>query len=99
MTNHALQIRYFTSYSGISLPLKLVGEIASDDMTNRNTFFEGHFNRSGQLCLCLKKVYGETELEHRYSYHDNGKLKQAIIIDEDDEEIHLTFDQQGEQLQ
>ncbi len=98
MTEQNFQTRYYTSYSGITLPLKLVGEIAADDMANRNTFFEGSFNDQDQLCLCRKIVYGETDLEHRYDYYDNGMLKQAVIIDEDDEQITLSFDQQGNQL-
>lgn len=38
MTETALACRYFTSYSGIKLPLKLVGELDAADMRNRNPF-------------------------------------------------------------
>ena len=37
MTATAASTRYFTSYSGIKLPLKLVVELMPDDMRNRNT--------------------------------------------------------------
>lgn len=44
MTETTLASRYFTSYSGVKLPLKLVGELDEADMRNRNTFFRGHFD-------------------------------------------------------
>ena len=80
-------VRFYSSYSGVKLPLKLVGEIPHGSMNNRNTYYEGHFDSDNRLSICRKIVYGETELEHRYSYHDNGQLKQAIIIEEDEENI------------
>lgn len=73
--------RYFTSYSGAKLPLKLVGELAADDMRNRNTYFRGSFNGAGQLVCCEKIVYGETEFRHDYDYHPDGQLARAAIDD------------------
>ena len=99
MTHEAYQTRCYTSYSGISLPLKLVGEIPEHDMRNRNTYFQGSFDLQERLCICRKIVYGETEVEHRYSYHDNGALKQAVISGEDEDEFTtLNFDEQGNPL-
>lgn len=83
-------IRFYASYSGITLPLNLIGEIPQASMNNRNTYFEGHFDSDNRLFICRKIVYGETEMEHRYHYSDNGQLKQAIII-EDDEETTLNL--------
>jgi hypothetical protein len=87
-TEHA---RYFTSYSGTKLPLKLVGELEADDMRNRNTYFRGTFNNSQQLIRCEKIVYGETEFRHDYSYHDNGQLARAEIDDGSDDPATLEF--------
>ena len=98
MMNNSYQVRYFTSYSGVKLPLKLVGEIASDDMANRNTYFEGSFNEQAQICICRKIVYAETDLEHHYFYHDNGQLKQAIIIEDEDDQTTLIFDENGQMI-
>ncbi len=97
MNTTALSTKYFTSYSGVKLPFKLVGEISTEDMNNRNTFYEGYFNPQEQLCGLKKIVYGETELEHRYVYHENGCLKQAQIIEDGDEDEMMTmlFDDQG----
>ena len=33
-------IRYFLSYTGITLPLKLTGELKASDLRNRNPWFE-----------------------------------------------------------
>lgn len=74
-------IRYFTSYSGTKLPLRLVGELAVDDMRNRNTFFRGAFDDAERLITCEKVVYGEVEMRHEYTYHPDGKLARAAIDD------------------
>jgi hypothetical protein len=75
--------RYFVSYSGIKLPLKLVNEITEDSLHNRNTYFCGHFD-ADRLVRCQKIVYDEVESEHVYSYHANGALKLAEITEEDE---------------
>ena len=82
--------RYFVSYSGIKLPLKLVNEITEHALHNRNTYFCGHFDAHDRLVCYQKIVYGEVESEHIYSYHANNALKQADIS-EDDEIRTLTF--------
>lgn len=76
--------RYFTSYSGVKLPLKLVGEIDTQDMGNRNTYFSARFNEADQLIVCEKRVYGETEFRHSYTYHPDGRLARAEINDGSD---------------
>ncbi len=92
------ECRYFVTYSGIKLPLKLVNELDQASLQNRNTFYRGYFNDAKQLTCCQKVVYGEIESQHRYQYYSNGVLKTALIIDEDDEENLINFDEQGEML-
>lgn len=83
--------RYFISYSGVKLPLKLVNPLTAEELQNRNTFFRAYFDAQEKLILCQKMVYGEIELEHRYHYHDNGTLSQAEITDADGELTVLDF--------
>lgn len=78
-------LRYFTSYSGVRLPLNLVGELAPEDMRNRNTFYLGEYDADGRLVRCEKRVYGETEVCHEYHYHPDGRLARAVIHDGGDE--------------
>ena len=73
------ECRYFVSYSGIKLPLKLVNEITEASLNNQNTYYRGYFNAQDKLLLCQKIVYGEVESEHQYQYYDNGILKSAQI--------------------
>lgn len=91
MTDTVEYDRYFLSYSGIKLPLKLVGELEKQELENRNTFFGACFDANGNPTLIHKLVYGELELEHRYSYDEEGILKTADIVDADGEEEHLDF--------
>jgi Family of unknown function (DUF6156) len=87
-------VRYFVSYSGVKLPLKLVNEISSEGLHNRNTYYRGYFNEQDKMLYCQKIVYGEIESEHVYTYYENGVLQQAKIS-EDDEVRHLYFDELG----
>lgn len=90
MTTTELKHRYFVSYSGVKLPLKLVNEISQQSLHNRNTYFCGHFDGDDRLMRCQKIVYGEVESEHIYEYDPDGVLKRAEII-EDDESRELLF--------
>lgn len=93
MTDTALACRHFTSYSGVSLPLKLVGELDEAELGNRNTFFRGFYNEDEVLMRCEKVVYGEIEMTHVYEYEE-GRLRKATIIpcDEDEEAEIIEFD-------
>lgn len=91
MNETASTTRYFTSYSGVRLPLNLVGELSADDMRNRNTFFRGHFATDGRLLCCEKVVYGEIEVCHHYRYHADGRIAQAVIDDGGDEAETIDF--------
>ncbi len=86
--------RYFISYSGITLPLKLVNEI-KDDVEKRISYFIAYY--SNNLLLKIEKmVYGEIEFTHDYSYDDCGKISRAIITEEDEEPRTMIFDEQGQ---
>ncbi len=95
MDNTDGDYRYFVSYSGVKLPLKLVNELLDSDRENRNTFFRGLYDADQRLLLLEKLVYGEVELRHRYSYHANGLLSEAEITDADAEVTVLRFDEMG----
>jgi hypothetical protein len=90
MTQSNITRRYFVTYSGVKLPLKLVNEITEESLQNRNTYYCGHFDEDDKIICCQKIVYGEVESEHVYSYHENGALKLAAIT-EDDETRELSF--------
>ncbi len=90
------QCRYFLSYSGIKLPLKLVSPLDKEDTENRNTFFRGYYDEKGTLLSCEKVVYGDVELEHRYQYYDSGVISKAEIIETGESETNIIeFDESG----
>ena len=95
--SNQLEQRYFTSYSGVKLPLKLVGEIVDGEAKqNRNTYFLGQYDANNRLLHCQKLVYGEVELDHRYFYRDDGSLERAEIVSDEDDVETLWFDHQGQ---
>jgi hypothetical protein len=92
-----IEFRYFVSYSGIKLPLKLVNEITEDSLNNRNTYYRSRFDAQDRMLLCQKIVYGEVESEHQYQYYPGGGLKSARIT-EDDEVREIHFNEPGERV-
>ncbi|MDX1812346.1 MAG: DUF6156 family protein [Gammaproteobacteria bacterium] len=93
LSNH--ECRYFVSYSGIKLPLKLVNPLDDESLQNRNTYYRGYFNNAEQIVACHKVVYGEIEQAHNYEYYENGVLKRAEISMGEDELTVLSYDEQG----
>lgn len=92
-----MEIRYFTTYTGVRLPLKLVGPLDAAEIKNRNTFIRARFDGNDRLVQLEKCVYGDVALGHAYQYHASGVLKRAEIIlhDDDDETTVLEFDESG----
>ena len=86
--------RYFLSYSGVKLPLKLVNPLDAGDLDHRNTYIHAYFDQSDRLLGCDKMVYGDVQISHRYEYHDNGTLRRAEITMEDDLTV-MNFDESG----
>lgn len=91
------ECRFFVSYTGIKLPLKLVNEITEASLNNRNTYYRGYFDTQDRMLLCQKVVYGEVESEHQYQYYECGVLKHAQIT-EDDEVHEIHFNELGEMV-
>ncbi|BAM88304.1 hypothetical protein S58_22980 [Bradyrhizobium oligotrophicum S58] len=95
MTDTKRDCRFFVSYTGVKLPLRLVTAITPEQLSNRNTFIRGYFDAAGALTGFEKIVYGEIELTHSYSYHANGVLSRAEIVMLDEEPVTLNFDENG----
>ena len=85
--------RYFVSYSGIKLPLKLVNEITEASLNNRNTYYRGYFDAMDRMLLCQKLFMAV----HQYQYYECVVLKYAQIT-EDDEVREIHFNELGEMV-
>jgi len=88
--------QFFLSYSGVTLPLNLVSEVSAKGVENRNTYFGACRDDQGRITLIHKVVYGEVEMSHRYEYDADGWVRQAEIINADDEGQRLSFDAAGQ---
>jgi hypothetical protein len=78
-------LRYYLSYSGRSLPLGLVEELAPEALRNRNTYFRAAYDEAGRMLWVEKLVYAEVELRHDYRYGRDGRLCEATIRTQDEE--------------
>lgn len=84
MLKQDLKRRYFTSYTGVELPLKLVNELDDASLDNRITYFVGYFDDKNRLMVIEKVVYGEIEFSHHYEYNDQDVITQATLVEEDE---------------
>ena len=89
--------RYFLSYSGVKLPLRMVSPLDEGELRNRNTFMRATYDDADRMIGCDKLVYGDIQLSHRYQYHANGALKRAEIHMDEDITV-LEFDETGQPL-
>jgi hypothetical protein len=90
--------RYFVTYTGVSLPLNLVNEIAPEALKNRNTYYCAYYDKSGRLMGFDQVSYGGVELAHHYEYHDNGALRRVEILMPDEDPLIKCFDEQGAEV-
>lgn len=88
----SLICRHYVSYSGVTLPLKLITPLDDDSVDKRITYFRGYYNDQEQLVVVEKVVYGEIEFEHRYQYHPDGRLKSVELREADEEFRVIQFD-------
>ncbi|MDI4664480.1 DUF6156 family protein [Xanthobacter autotrophicus] len=91
------ECRFYTTYTGVRMPFRLVEAIPQEQLTHRNTFIRAYFDADGVLTGFDKMVYGEIELAHRYQYHGNGALCRAEVT-MDEETVVLAFDEAGAPL-
>jgi hypothetical protein len=91
-------LRFFVTYTGVKLPLKLVNELQASEVENRNTFFRGYFDAQDRITGFDKVAYNEIELTHRYEFHNDDQLKRAEITDIDGEVTILNYDAAGNQI-
>ncbi|MGP8193194.1 MAG: DUF6156 family protein [Methylovirgula sp.] len=88
------RVRYFVSYTGVKLPVKLVNPLELADLSNRNTFIIATFDVQERLLGFEKMVYGEIEISHKYEYDGDGVLRRAEIY-MDEETTEMRFDARG----
>jgi len=81
----SVTLRYFLTYSGVSLPLRLTEELTADTLRNRNTYFQAAFDANERMLWLEKRVYGEVEMRHDYEWDEQGHLRKATISTEDEE--------------
>ncbi len=99
------QAKYYSGFTGQNfdpyfLPLKLVGPLSKKEALSRDAaYIIGYYDEKGQLYQIEKFYRGKMHWGHDYLYHENGSLKEAIVIHPDTEEEYSSyFDRNGEAL-
>lgn len=99
MNKQRLRRRYFISYTGVQLPLKLVNKLDRKGVDKRITYFTGYYDDNECLKIIEKVVYGEIEFSHHYEYGEDGILIKAIMIENDELPRSLMFNKLGEPIE
>ncbi|ACB95572.1 DUF6156 family protein [Beijerinckia indica] len=86
--------RYFVSYTGVKLPVRMINPLEPEALRNRNTFIVAYFDEQERLLGFKKMVYGEIEISHKYEYDTAGIVRRAEIF-MDDDTTELFFDENG----
>ncbi|MBO9643092.1 MAG: hypothetical protein J7603_08210, partial [Pseudacidovorax sp.] len=75
-------LRYFSSYSGRGLPLRLVGELPPEAIAHRNTRLRAAYDEAGRPICIEKLVYGAVEMRHDYRWAADGTLAGVTVSEE-----------------
>ena len=88
---------YFASFSGYSIPLKLVDEITEDEAVSRDSYYVATYEK-GVLLGVEKYFQGSLFFKHEYFYYDDGTLKEKRGINVDGKETINLFDEKGKMI-
>lgn len=94
MPEGAVCSRFYVSYTGVKLPVKMVNPLEEKDLSNRNTFIIAYFDKDDRMVGFEKMVYAALELSHYYDYYPSGVLKTAEIM-MDDLTTFIEYDEAG----
>lgn len=97
MAEDTVEWRFFVTYSGVKLPLRMVNPIEPGDLNHRNTYFRARYDDQERLLACEKMVYGDVQLAHYYQYAASGGLTRAEIIMGDETTV-MNFDEAGQPI-
>ncbi len=87
--------RFFASFRGVNLPLRLVSELDGEAILHRGIFFVAYYDDEERMIGCDKYVQGCPTLSHRYEYHPGGTLKRAVVNTAGNEQGAVFFDETG----
>lgn len=82
--------KYYASFSGYNIPLKLAEEISESEALSKHSYYIGFFLEK-KLVRVEKYVNRTLFFQHFYYYNENGALIKSKIIGPDKTEKINTF--------
>ncbi len=98
MAEENYSVEYYRSFSGYSIPLRLVDKITREEAESKApdaAYYIGYFDVQRKLVKVVKMLNGETVFEDRYYYYPNGKLKRREGKNDYGITIDQEFDESG----
>lgn len=89
---------YYGSFAGYNIPIKPIEKIDKKEALSRQTYYIAFYNKKGQIIRFEKYFMGSLFFQHKYKYHDNGKIKEDVIINADGATKINSFDMNGKPL-
>lgn len=84
--------RFFLSYTGVKPPLNLVGPIAAEALSNRNTFIRAYFNEAGAPPASTRSSMARWSSPVAINSTTMARLSLAEIAMLDEDAVSLQFD-------
>lgn len=76
-------VKYFRSFAGYSIPLRLVDEILKEEADELAAYLVAEYDLDGKITAVVKMLSKRQSFKHRYDYFDNGNLRRVRILRED----------------
>lgn len=93
-----VEIRYYGTFSGYNIPLKLSEELTQPEALRRKSYYVGFYNETQSLFRVEKYLNGSLFFQHNYFYHENGSIRENRIVNSDGITTTNHFDAKGKQI-
>jgi hypothetical protein len=89
---------YYGGFAGYSIPLKPEERIDKEEALSRKTYCIAYYDSEGKMLSFEKYLNSSLFFRHEYKYHDNGKIKECISINQDGERYMHLFNMKGKEI-
>jgi len=88
-------VEYYLGFSGYNHPVRAKQRVSEEEAKKHEAYYVASFDRDRKLLNFEKHLHGEVVFEYAYSYHPNGVLMLAEIVDREGQMTTQHFDESG----
>lgn len=92
------ETKYFATFSGYNIPLKLTEEIPKELALKRDAYYVGFYDEDQRLTCVEKYLDGALFFRHSYFYREDGSLRESKTVNSEGIETVSYFDENGRKI-